>query len=956
MERTAPLTDALKRTSLNGRPSRNGGGAVLDSAGPSASASVATPSPVRAAQVILVDAGARHLRLQALAADGAVLCDSVAPSDTDARDLLTALAPGEDLGALDLDRVVLTGKLAAAVRERLGGGKQVLTAAAFWLAAQDLVKLPENAAFDSLAIVDLSASGYLIIGVDQAGNLKDDLLTTNPRCGAGSGINLDRVLQKLAVRHDEVDSLLSDYIGEQGRARRQSAALRVDRCGVFSTSATISDKNQGIPLDAALATTLKSEVAKTVKKLPDGFDKVYLAGRVFRWRYARDCAEDLLREKGVKQIAYDPENTHVLRSLSALVERVGIDNLTQPDPRLTRPNKLEKQPSFAELRRRYEADSRFRRLSDEPLDSLSPETLAETPLILALDVGSTMAKAVLADAERDRTVFRGAYSNAGDTIETVKKVFADLLEMGLERLTLRAVGVTGSARYQVQQALSRIYPELADRVSVLVENYAHARGSIDYARRHLEWLEEQGVEGVDKSLCVLVDIGGEDTKISTIALNEAELFDNAMNTKCSAGTGSLMDTLSAMFGLRDVADAQARAYEAPQSFAINATCAVFLMENAGKLQAQGVPRNEILASANWAIVENMARTLWGQLDLPGNAVVLLHGQTMLSDPLPLAVTHRMQSYLGSDIYALVPPHPGHRACMGLVRSLRQAAPQGGEALRPRDLLDARFERRLIQCKGAVCGDPAARCNRCSLSWHSDDGRKTAFTVGGCTAINEFMTRARKAKAQQPRDAYKEIWDFIDARHPRSDDPNRLVIPRSFVVSEWAYFFSRVFERLGVPVHVDNVCDTDLSDAQSSFNVDCCAPQIGAVGQFKRLAALPHGVILAPQIESLPTGGASSGLTCTTNQGGLAVANNLAALSHPDARFHLFHVTLDRLDAGALSDQLLEGLARCRCSSTYGLSPRRRRPARGHPLSAPGRSSPAAPRSRGSGGAAGGRGS
>jgi activator of 2-hydroxyglutaryl-CoA dehydratase len=61
------------------------------------------------------------------------------------------------------------------------------------------------------------------------------------------------------------------------------------------------------------------------------------------------------------------------------------------------------------------------------------------------------------------------------------------------------------------------------------------------------------------------------------------------------------------------------------------------MENARKLQIQGVPRGDILASANWAIVENMARTLWKQVDLPRKALVLLHGQTMLSESLPLGL-------------------------------------------------------------------------------------------------------------------------------------------------------------------------------------------------------------------------------------------------------------------------------------------------------------------------------
>jgi len=499
---------------------------------------------------IYIDAGTRHVRLQAYSRDGLLRYDKLVPSNSDLHELLKSVGYiGEHASTIDPTRFVVTGKLAAAVRERIGGGKQVLPTAAFWLAAQDLIELPENAALNSLAIIDLSASGYLIIGVDREGRLKDDLLLTNPRCGAGSGINLDRVLQKLDLEHEQVDELLEAYLGTAGRDQRLATSVRVDRCGVFSTSATISDKNQGIPLSTALATTLKSEVEKTVKKLPAGFDKVYLAGRIFRWRFARDCAEDLLRDRGVTEVDYDPENSQLLRSLRNLVEKVGADNLAQPDSRLRRQSEIETFPSFADLRQRYAADGLYRRLANKPPPICTPRDLEQRSLILALDVGSTMAKAVLADAGSGETLFLDAYSNAGDTIETVKKVFEDLRRLGIERLSLQSVGITGSARYQVQQALASIYPGLSERIQVLVENYAHARGSIDHARQHIEWLQQQGVENVNHDICILVDIGGEDTKISTIALKQAELFDNAMNTKCSAGTGSLMDTLSTMFGV-----------------------------------------------------------------------------------------------------------------------------------------------------------------------------------------------------------------------------------------------------------------------------------------------------------------------------------------------------------------------------------------------------------------------
>ena len=873
----------------------------------------------RAAE-LYIDAGIANIRLLATGADSGAVADSLFPSNQNLPALFSRLGMTERLGSSEHTLIFITGKLAPMVQKVLGCGKVFMPPAAMWLAAKHLIARSDDSV-RSLAMVEISASGYMLVGVDRTGALKDDLLIANPRCGAGSGLNLDRVLQKLGLKRDEVDVLLADYLGEAGRNERQRVTTRADRCGVFASSATISDKNQGIPLTVALATTLKSEVLKTLSKLPRGFDQVCLTGRVFRWRFARDCAEDYLQSIGLRDLQYDTDNTRVLQSLKEFVSRVGVANITQPKPSLFEKQVPAKYPAFAQIKAEHERALHYLRLPEGAVPPELPAALAGRVVNIGLDAGSTMAKVVAADDRTGEVLFIGACSNSGDTIETIKHVFRDLRRRAGERLKLRSIGITGSARFQVSEALTRIYPLLATRTSVLVENYAHARGSIEYARAHLARLAGQGVPDLNRNFCILVDIGGEDTKISTIALDEAELFSNAMNLKCSAGTGSLMDALSALFGLEDAGEASRRAFRAGRGFSINATCAVFLLENAQKLQALGVPRDEILASANWAIVENMARTLWSQVDLPANSVVLLHGQTMLSEPLPLAVTHRLQSYLGGPAYSLVPPHPGHRACFGLIRTQQQSAPRGAEEVELSRFIDAQFEKRIIQCKGAACGDSSAVCNRASLKCSGADGRRFSFTLGGCSAINEMFARRgdKTARAEEPvRDTYKEIWDFIDRHQPRSEDPKRLVIARSFCVSEWAYFLSQLFASFGIPVHVDNVRESDLSLAQPLFTVDSCAPHIGAVGQYRRLAAERHGMILVPQIETLPTDGKSLGRTCTINQGGVVVAQNLAAIASPQARFHAFSLALRSLDAAEICDQLCDKIAPV--FEYYGLAP------------------------------------
>jgi activator of 2-hydroxyglutaryl-CoA dehydratase/predicted nucleotide-binding protein (sugar kinase/HSP70/actin superfamily) len=847
---------------------------------------------------LFIDAGVSSIRILASCSNGERVEKFTILSNQNLRTVINSYG----LNRLNKNiAVYITGKLQATVHRYIGRGERILTSATLWAAARSLMQ------DKPLGILEISSSGYMIIGIDTDGALKDDMLIVNPRCGAGSGVNLDRVLQKLNIDHKEVDLLLKDYIGEENFLARSEVNVRADRCGVFASSATISDKNQGIPLDFALAVTLKSEVLKACKKFTPSVETVWLTGGIFSWQFACDCASDYFKEMGITDIKYDKEGELPLKGLAFLEHSIGEGNFAQPERRVIKPVKLVEYPAMTTLKKDLSSEGLFYRVKNMAPTDIDANIMGNQALMLGLDVGSTMAKLIISDDTAKNILYKGSYSNAGDTIDTIKQIFIDLKNKGMHRLTINQIGLTGSARYQVKKSLTNIYPELADRVTVLVENYAHARGSMEYAREHIERLKAAG-KTVNEEFCLLIDIGGEDTKISSISLKKGELYDNAMNVKCSAGTGSLMDTLSSMFYLDDIGHACDLAFNADKGYVINATCAVFLMENARKLQADGYSTDEILASANWAIVENMARTLWNQIELPANTVALLHGQTMLSDPLPLAVTYRLQSHIAEKTYALVPPEPGHRACIGLVTSLTEIKSLNSVEIELDSFINKEYSKKIIQCKGAACGDASALCNRSHLSSVTSDGKKFSFNLGGCTAINEFQaSRANKTKGV--KDTYKQIWEFIDEKMPSSEDDNRLVIPRSFAVSEWAMFFSKLFTPLGIPVDVDTIHDSDIINAQPHFHIDTCAPHIGVVGQFIRLSSKPHGVILAPQIEFLPVkGNKSLGRTCTINQGGFAVATKIAEGINKESNIKLFYLDLKSQNAHFIAKKIYPRLA------------------------------------------------
>jgi len=435
-------------------------------------------------EYVIVDAGIEQLRIHHYDAAGSVIGRQLLPT---AGDLRKALLASPLFSSSQPCPVYITGKLAEVARNALGYGEVLLPTAALWTQAQTLIARPENSHLDSLAIIDLSASGYLVLGIDRDGELKNDLLTVNPRCGAGSGVNIDRVLQKLAMKRDSVDQLLARFLGETGKEARDKVTVRADRCGVFSSSATISDKNQGIPLDTALAVTLKSEVMKVVKKVPAGFSRVYLTGGVFAWQYTRECAADYFRSIGINDVCHDSEQAFYLEGVRRLIEQIGSGNFAQPETRLRKRPLPGEYPAFRALHQQYESAHLYQRLTQAPLRERSAAEIMATPVVLGLDVGSTMAKLVLADAASGEPFFIDSYSNAGDTIDTLKSIFRALQAKGINDLRIAQVGITGSARYQVQETLGQIYPQLKGRVQVLVENYAHARGSIEQAREHIEW-------------------------------------------------------------------------------------------------------------------------------------------------------------------------------------------------------------------------------------------------------------------------------------------------------------------------------------------------------------------------------------------------------------------------------------------------------------------------------------
>ena len=173
--------------------------------------------------------------------------------------------PVWDRGGEAKPGVFLTGKLSGEASAFLGGGTQLMSEAVLRRAARYLLNggAPEGPCAESIAIIDFSASGYCVVTAGRNGRGNIDGVAVNPTCGAGSGINLRRILEKLAITPKMPTASSLPISGARGPvahgvAGPDRALRRLQRVGYRFR------QEQGIPVEHALAVTMKSEVIEAL--------------------------------------------------------------------------------------------------------------------------------------------------------------------------------------------------------------------------------------------------------------------------------------------------------------------------------------------------------------------------------------------------------------------------------------------------------------------------------------------------------------------------------------------------------------------------------------------------------------------------------------------------------------------------------------------------------------------
>ncbi len=247
---------------------------------------------------------------------------------------------------------------------------------------------------------------------------------------------------------------------------------------------------------------------------------------------------------------------------------------------------------------------------------------------LGVDIGSTTWKAVLVDG-------------AGEILSTKLEPTDPLMDRQTERLvdlmheeaglTQRVpIGATGYGRKRVQAT------------RVLTEITCHAKGAY-------HWMKRAGV---------LVDIGGQDTKVIRIG-SGGEVSDFHMNDKCAAGTGRFLEVMLSRLQVSFDEIAQ-RVAKADKAVPISSVCTVFAESEVVSLVAQGVPVDNIVKGLAQSLASRVA-SLAGVL--PPDSEVFMSGGVALNPAMVAA----LESALRAPIRVL--PQPQLAGALGAALSV-----------------------------------------------------------------------------------------------------------------------------------------------------------------------------------------------------------------------------------------------------------------------------------------------
>ena len=531
-----------------------------------------------------LDIGSVNVKACLISADGTILKQENARITSDAVSAVNSVA--QKLGNLeDIAGMGVSGSGRSVIPPGFNAGEYTSPLA---VAAGILQRHP-----DARTIIQLGGHSSIIIRLED-GLKKPWKVVTNPLCAAGTGRFLEQQAYRLGISLDDFSRLALEH---EGAVPRIAA-----RCSVFAKSDLIHLQQKGVAMPAMLYGLCES-VARMVASLNSGaFDEpVYLTGGMSASRAIVTALAEAISERNGHTVEINvPENASFTEAYGAAL--LARDRQSSPSFPLqhTAGRKSFQLPALSAV---TERDVQTKQVITSRVKGY-----------LGVDVGSTSTKAVILDETGKKVIAKNYIMTSGRPVDAMRQLFRNLLEKGAGLVDIAGVGVTGSGRYLIGNFIG------AD----LVKNEITA--------------QTRGAAEIDPEADI-IEIGGQDSKL--VIKRKGVVVDYQMNKACAAGTGSFIDELADMLGVKVTNGDFARlAFKAPYSIDLGTRCAAFMGQSVSLAQQEGVELAVITASLAGSIAKNYLSKVVGHRKL--GQKVILTGAVFYNDAVVSAFREQLE--------------------------------------------------------------------------------------------------------------------------------------------------------------------------------------------------------------------------------------------------------------------------------------------------------------------------
>lgn len=611
---------------------------------------------------------------------------------------------------------------------------------------------------DARTIIQIGGQSSLIIELED-GLRKPWKVESNPLCAAGTGRFLEQQAYRLGISIDEFADLALKC---DGNAPRIAA-----RCSVFAKTDLIHLQQKGVAVEPMLYALCES-VARMVGSFKKGpfLTPVYAVGGVAENAAIVKALEDVVSARNGEPVSIAvPDNFLYSQALGTALLLVGksTDGVVLD---------LE--------------DARTEYFEMPPLQRVVGGTAASAAVItekcsgyLGIDIGSTSTKAAIVDKD-GRVLTKHYLMTAGRPVTAVKELFQRLLEQGAGDVEILGVGITGSGRYLVGSLVG------ADLIKNEITAQTRAAMVLD--------------PNAD-----IIEVGGQDSKL--VIKHNGVVVDYQMNKACAAGTGSFIDELAEMLGVR-VTNGQfaSLAFDAPYTIDLGTRCASFMAQSVAKAQQDGVPLEVITSSLAIGIAKNYLSKVVENRRL-GDRVILT-GAVFYNE----AVVSAFQREL-PDRHLIVPEHKEITGAIGAALLAkedlagRQSRFKGFQAV-----IDSEVALSTFTCKGCD--------NNCTITRMTVPGEPATYYGSRCDKYDASAGHARQRTAFDER----EEMLFEDDAIGTDESGPTVGIPRALLVYDFAPLLIAFVRGLGARPVVTGKSTGDIIHSSTELAyTDSCFP-------------------------------------------------------------------------------------------------------------------------------------